>query len=137
MTSVFEYPHIVTNDEIDELGHVNNVVYVAWMQDAAIAHSATLGWTSARYLQLGAGWVARTHHVEYLRPATLGDRVVIQTHVAEMKKATSLRRYRIVRPSDGELLVRAETDWAFIDFKTGRPTRIPPQVVEAYLAAAQ
>jgi acyl-CoA thioester hydrolase len=136
MTHVFEYPHEVRSDEIDEQGHVNNVVYVAWMQHAAVAHSAALGWTAARYRELGAGWVARTHHIEYLRPAMAGDKVVVQTHVAEMKKATSLRRYRIVRPADGVLLARAETDWAFINFTTGRPARIPPEVVEAYLAAA-
>jgi acyl-CoA thioester hydrolase len=137
MTEVYAHRHTVTEDEIDEQGHVNNVVYVAWMQDAAVAHSAALGWTAERYLEYGAGWVARRHEIVYLRPALAGDEVVIETQVAEMKKATSLRRYRIVRPSDGAILAKAETDWAFINYATGRPTRIPPDVVAVYLAAAE
>ncbi len=80
------------------------------------------------------GWVARRHEIVYLRPALPGDRLIVETQVAEMKKVTSTRRYRIVRVSDGELLARAETDWAFINYATGRPVRIPAEIVRAFMA---
>ena len=132
MTEFFEYPHIVADDEIDEQGHANNVVYVAWMQAAAVAHSATLGWTAQRYRELGTGWVARSHKIEYLRPALAGEEIVVQTHVVDLKRITSTRAYRIVRRADQELLARAETHWAFIDYATGRPTRIPAEIAKSF-----
>ena len=135
MTEFFEYPHTVTDDEIDEQGHANNVVYVAWMQAAAIAHSATLGWTAERYRQLGMGWVARSHTIEYLRPAIAGDEIIVETHVADMKKVTSTRVYRIIRRADRELLARAETHWAFVNYATGKPTRIPAEIAHAFSVA--
>jgi acyl-CoA thioester hydrolase len=136
-TEIFEHRRTVTADEIDEQGRVNNVVYVSWMQDAAVAHSAALGWTAERYVQLGVGWVARSHYIEYLRPALVGDEIAVQTHVADMKKVTSRRVYEIIRRSDGELLAKAETHWAFVDYASGKPTRIPPIVAESYLAASK
>ncbi len=132
MAEIFEHPHTVGVEEIDGQGHVNNVAYVAWMQEAALAHSAAVGWTAERYRQLGMAWVARRHEIEYLRPALPGDQLVVQTHVAEMKKVTSTRLYRIVRRRDGELLARAETNWAFINSTTGRPTRIPTKMARAF-----
>lgn len=133
MIEVFEYPHTVADEEIDEQGHANNVVYVAWMQAAALAHSATLGWTPDRYLRLGMGWVARRHTIEYLRPALAGDEIIVETHVADMKKVTSTRVYRIVRRIDREVLAKAETHWAFINYATGKPTRIPAEIAHAFL----
>jgi acyl-CoA thioester hydrolase len=130
MTEVFEYLHTVGDDEIDEQGHANNVVYVAWMQAAALAHSAALGWTPQRYQQLGLGWVARRHTIEYLRPALAGDRIIVETCVADMKKVTSTRVYRILRGS--ELLAKAETTWAFVNYATGKPTRIPAEIAHAF-----
>lgn len=132
MTERFEYFHTVADDEIDEQGRANNVVYVAWMQAAAVAHSAVLGWTAERYEKLGTGWVARRHTIEYLRPAFAGEEIVVQTRVADMKKVTSTRVYRIVRRADGQLLAKAETQWAFVDYATGKPIRIPTEIAEAY-----
>ncbi len=78
MSDMYEYFHTVADDEIDEQGHANNVVYVAWMQAAALAHSAALGWTAERYQRLGCGWVARSHTIEYLRPAFAGEEIVVK-----------------------------------------------------------
>ena len=97
-----------------------------------MAHSAALGWPPERYRQLGMGWVARSHRIEYLRPAVAGDQIIVETHVAEMKKVTSTRVYRIVRRDDRELLARAETNWAFVSFATGKPTRIPAEIAGAF-----
>jgi acyl-CoA thioester hydrolase len=132
MTETFTYLHTVGDDEIDEQGRANNVAFVAWLQAAAIAHSAALGWTAPRYRELGKGWVVRSHTIEYLRPALAGDQIIVETHVADMKKVTSLRVYRILRAADREVLARAETNWAFVDYATGRPTRIPTEITHAF-----
>jgi acyl-CoA thioester hydrolase len=132
MPAIFEYPLTVGSGEIDELGHANNVAYIAWMQAAAIAHSAAQGWPGERYRQLGSGWVVRSHRIQYLQPALAGDEIVVETWVATLKKATSLRRYRILRRSDGVLLAKAETDWAFVDYATGKPARIPPEIIRSF-----
>ena len=133
MPDIFFHSHIVQGDEIDDLGHANNVVYISWLQAAAVAHSAAQGWPGARYHELGQGWVVRSHAIEYLLPAFAGDHVVVETWVATMKKVTSLRRYRIVRNGDGGLLATAETNWAFVDLTTGRPVRIPSAVAGAFV----
>ena len=132
MPGVFEFHHTVAEAEIDSLRHANNVAYVEWMQSAAVAHSAAQGWPGSRYCQLGKGWVVRSHHVDYLQPAFAGDRVVVRTWVATMKKVTSLRRYRLVRASDAVILATAETLWAFVDYATGQPQRIPVEVAGAF-----
>ncbi len=132
MSAVYEYEHTVATDEIDSLGHANNVAYVEWMQSAALAHSAALGWPVERYFELGLGWVVRAHAIEYLQPAFAGDRLAVHTWVATMRKATSVRRYRICRKADGEVLATAETRWAFIDYGTRQPARVPREIVESF-----
>lgn len=132
MPAIFEHRHIVRPDEIDDLGHANNVRYVAWMQSAAVAHSSAQGWTPERYRDLGCGWVARTHFIEYLAPAFAGDEIVIRTWVADFKKVTSTRRYRMLRAGDGAMLARAETNWAFVDLARALPRRILPEVGAAF-----
>jgi len=132
MPEPFEYRHTVGDDEIDGLDHANNVAYVYWMQSAAMAHSKALGWPGERYRRLGQGWVVRSHKIEYHVPALAGEEIVVRTWVATMKKATSLRRYKIVRAADDAILATAETKWAFVDYGTGQPARIPVEVAEAY-----
>src|SRR5579872_5422455 len=135
MTKVFHYEHVVCDDEIDTLiGHVNNLAYLKWMQSAAIAHSTAQGWPTEAYQRLGAGWVVRSHTIEYRRPAFLNDKIVVRTWVADFKKVTSLRRYEVVRGSgnDEVVLAVAATDWAFIHFATHAPKRIPPEVSGAF-----
>jgi acyl-CoA thioester hydrolase len=132
MPAIYEHFLSVTSAETDELGHASNLAYVRWMQDAAVAHSAAQGWPGEAYQALGAGFVVRSHQIEYLRPAWPGDQIVVRTWVANLKRVTSLRRYDIVRPADAKLLARAATDWAFIKFATGLPARIPPEIAEAF-----
>jgi acyl-CoA thioester hydrolase len=132
MTAIFQYEHLVTADEIDQLGHVNNLAYLRWMQSAAVAHSDAQGWTTANYLALGAGWVVRSHQIEYRVPALRGHAIVVRTWVADMKKVTSRRRYEIVRQDDGVVLAIAATNWAFIDFATAALKRIPAEVGDCF-----
>lgn len=112
---------------IDENGHVNNVVYVQWMQDIAVEHYASAGGVAAQ--GENATWVVREHKVEYLRPAFAGQEIEIRTWVEDARRVRSLRKYEFVRKSDGEVLVRGETDWVFVDARSGRPLPIPETVI--------
>jgi acyl-CoA thioester hydrolase len=109
---------------IDRLGHVNNVEYVRWMQDAATAHADAAGCTAAT-LADGAVWVVRSHRIEYFRAAFAQDRIRIRTWVANVRRAFSLREYEFVRCGDDALLAKAETDWVYVDQASGRPKTIP------------
>jgi acyl-CoA thioester hydrolase len=122
----------VPPEAIDELGHVSNLKYIAWMQEVAIQHSAARGWPVQRYLQNGAVWVVRSHSISYLRPAFEGEIVTLETWVAEVKQSSSLRKYVVLRPCDGAVLAEAETTWVFVDRKTGRPCRIPNALRTAF-----
>lgn len=132
MPAVYEFCHTVTPGEIDGQGHVNNLEYLKWMQQAALDHSAAQGWPPERYRELGAGWVARSHAIEYLGPAFAGDEIVVKTWIADFKKVTSRRKYRILRPADDSLLAVAETNWAFIGLEHHVPRRIPPELAAAF-----
>jgi len=127
MPPIYRHTFMVDHDAIDRNGHVNNVVYVQWMQDVAVAHSNATGCT-AMTRELGALWVARSHKIEYLSPAFAGDEIEAQTWVANFRKIRSLRRYRFVRVGDQQILAQGETDWVFVDARTGRPRSIPKEV---------
>ena len=132
MPAIFEHPLTVSPAEIDELGHANNQVYLAWLNAAALAHTAAQGWPQDAYLQRGAGWLVRRHEIEYLAPARAGEALTVRTWVATMERATSLRRYEIVRRKDGAHVAVASTLWAFVDYQTGRLQRIPAEIARAF-----
>lgn len=123
---------VVPDDAMDRQGHVNNLAYVAWMQDVAIEHSAVAGWPMERYLTLGAGWVVRSHFVEYLRPVVAGQRMAIYTWVPEFTQRSTPRRYFFVREDDRQLVARAETRWVFVDLATGRRRPLPDDLLAAF-----
>ncbi|HXN83099.1 MAG TPA: thioesterase family protein [Myxococcales bacterium] len=118
----------VAPGDIDELGHASNLVYLRWLQEAALAHSTSLGFDQAAYLKMGQVWVVRRHEIVYLRPAFEGDELRVETRVTTMGAASSERRTRIVKIADGSALAEAVTDWAFVDIARGRPVRIPEQI---------
>ena len=132
MPAVFEYDIVVTPASIDEQVHVNNLEYIHWMQDAAVAHSAAQGWPGSRYLELGTGWVARSHWIEYLQPGFVGDRLVVYTWISNFRKVRSLRKYKIVRTSDGAVLAVAETDWVYIRLGDRMPSRVPAELIDSF-----
>jgi acyl-CoA thioester hydrolase len=111
--------------DIDDLGHVSNLVYLRWVLDVALAHSAAVGWDAARYRALGAIFVVRRHEIDYLQSVLEGDRVVITTWVESWKQVSTVRRTSMRRATDGAEVCRGATTWAFVDLATGRPRRIP------------
>jgi len=132
MPALFEFHHRVVPEEIDGVGHVNNIEYLRWLQNAAVAHSAAQGWPTEAYYQLGQGWVVRSHFIEYLQPAFVGDEIIVRTWIADMKRVTSMRRYELLRPADGKQLAVARTNWAFVNFTTHQPCRVPTEVMSAF-----
>jgi acyl-CoA thioester hydrolase len=118
--------------DIDELGHASNLVYLRWVQEAALAHSEALGWPQPRYFERKEAWVVRRHELIYVRPAMPGDLLRIETRVATMSAANSVRKTRVLRANDGAELCRAETDWVYFDLARGRPKRIPEEVKASF-----
>ncbi|MEP6896321.1 MAG: thioesterase family protein [Chloroflexota bacterium] len=106
-----------------ENGHVNNVAYVQWMQAAAIQHPVSAGYTPAE----NTTWFAREHRIEYLLPAFLGEELEVRTWLSEIKRVRVHRKYEFIRKSDGKLIVKGETEWVYMDVKTGRPIAIPAE----------
>jgi acyl-CoA thioester hydrolase len=117
---------------IDVNGHVNNLEYLRWMQDAAVEHSAARGWPLERYQATRTAWMVRSHSIEYLRPAFAGDALSILTWVADLRPRSSLRRYLVGRTSDQQVLARAETLWVFVDTVTGRARAIPEELRSSF-----
>ena len=128
---IYSYEFTVPADALDENGHVNNVRYVQWMQEAAVRHYESLGGIPLTQA-IGATWVVRSHNIEYLRPAFAGDRIEVNTWVVNIRRVRSLRRYRFLRVSDGKLLVKGETDWVFVNAKTGAPMAVPEEIIRIF-----
>jgi acyl-CoA thioester hydrolase len=131
VSSVYAKSFIIPRSSIDENGHVNNVTYVQWMQDIAVEHYSSIGGVIAQGPD--ATWVVREHRIEYLLPAFAGEEIEIRTWVENVRRVQSLRKYEFVRKSDGKVLVRGETDWVFVELKTGRPLAIPEKVSRVFM----
>jgi len=125
----------VPKSAIDRNGHVNNVAFVQWMQDVATRHFDSGGGTEAM-VAAGGTWVARSHKIEYLVPAFDGEHIQALTWIVDFSRVRSLRRYKFLRASDGKLLVRGETDWVFVNAKSGRPCSIPESIKQAFVTVS-
>ena len=123
---------MVDADSIDIHRHVNNQEYLRWMQDVAIEHSTRLGWPMGRYLEIGASWYVKSHFIDYLRPALLGDEIIIATWVSGMFERNSPRQTLFLRASDRQIIARAETQWIFVSLRNGRPIAIPDDLRSAF-----
>ena len=131
MVDVFCYKLVVPAEAIDGNNHVNNLQYIRWTLQAAIAHSDYNGWPIERYRSIEAGWVVRSHNFTYFRPGFFDDEIVVKTWVSEMAKVRSKRKYLITRPSDSHILCRGETEWAFVN-DNGRPVAIPSELFDSF-----
>ncbi|MEW6332736.1 MAG: acyl-CoA thioesterase [Thermodesulfobacteriota bacterium] len=135
-SGIYRHNLVVAPQAIDGNGHVNNVEYLRWMQDAALGHSDSLGLTSAT-LAAGGRWVIRSHRIEYLRPAFAGEEVSVLTWISNVRRVQSLRKYRIIHSVSQAVLAEAETDWIFTDAQTGRLRSIPGAVASLFTPVPQ
>jgi len=124
---VFELPLWISAEDIDANNHVNNVVYVRWLQDAGTAH-----W-NARFdeaVREAWSWVCVRHEIDYRRPLTLGDAVAARTWVGQPQGAR-FSRFVLIEGPDG-LCAQGKSDWVLVDGKTMRPARIPRWMVDPF-----
>jgi acyl-CoA thioester hydrolase len=128
----FTYRFVVRHEHIDELGHAGNVTWVQWVNDAAITHSRSVGLNAEVYGSLRLIWVVRKHEIDYVGQALEGDELAASTWIAQLRGATSLRRTVFMRASDDKPMVYAATTWALIDPTTGKPRRIPEELMVRY-----
>jgi acyl-CoA thioester hydrolase len=126
----FELEFTARPEHIDELGHVNNAVWVQWIQEIAVAH-----WRSLADPEHDAAyvWVVVRHEIDYLRPAFEGDTVAARTWVGEAPKGARFDRFVEFAGKDGRICVRARTSWAILDKASGRPIRVPPEGIAPFL----
>ena len=132
MSTIFDLRITVQPEHIDVLGHVNNVMYIQWMQDVAAAHIEKLGLGLAQYLELKHAMVAVEHHVQYRKAALEGEEIILRTWLDDINALYSFRQYVFYRPKDQSVLFVGNTKWACIEITTGRPKRMSPSFTHAY-----
>ena len=122
---IFEIPITVQPADIDLQNHVNNTVYVRWIQEVATAH-----WELRAPIQVrdAIGWVVLRHEIDYKTPACLGDELILRTWVGQATRATFERFVEVVRKNNRQLVPQARTLWVPINPETAKPTRVPPEV---------
>ena len=129
---VFELAFTAAPEHIDELGHVNNAVWVQWIQQVAVAHWDAVAPRDHRDAYF---WVVVRHEIDYLRAAHAGDRIAARTWVGDAPEGARFDRFVEFTGEGGRLYVRAKTQWAMIDRKLNRPVRVPADVVAPFLTA--
>ena len=132
MSEVFRHEFAVVDGDVDMLGHASNVSVVRWIQDAALAHSTAVGLDVEAYQRLGAIFIVVRHEIDYVRPALGGDAIDARTWVPNVMSAKCFRHTEFVRKTDGQMLAKGITTWAFIELATGRPRRISAEVRTAF-----
>ena len=125
----YDLPVAVAESDIDQLGHVNNIVYLRWVQEAAIAH-----WSAAATAaeKEAVAWVVARHEIDYKYPARLGDKILVRTWVGTTVNNFFERHTEIFRAKDEKLLAQALTLWCPVDRRTGRPTRVGDDIRERW-----
>jgi acyl-CoA thioester hydrolase len=128
----YELTFIAAPEHIDELGHVNNAVWVQWMEQVAVAH-----WRSVAdpAHQEAYFWVVVRHEIDYLRAVLEAERIIARTWAGEQPQGAKYDRHIEFVGEDGKPRVRARSWWAIIDKAAGRPIRVPPEVVAPFMAA--
>ena len=138
----FEHPspHVielgVEAADIDAYDHVNNAVYLTWLDRAAWSHSAALGVPLERCVAMRRGMAALRTEIDFVRAALPGDRVRVATWIAAGGRLRVERRFQVVRAADDATLARARTEYACINLDTGRAVRMPELFARAYTATA-
>ncbi|AJI47090.1 acyl-CoA thioesterase [Francisella philomiragia] len=121
----------VLPEHIDPNNHLNNIVYLQWMQDVAIEHvkaNKVFDLTESQ----GLTWFAKKHTIEYLSQGFLDDDIAVVTWVESITKISTFRKYHIYRKSDKALLCKADTLWLMINAQKGRPAKIPTELVKIF-----
>ena len=117
-------------EDIDVLGHVNNAVWVRWIQDVATAH---WDWAARPEHRDAYIWVVVRHEIDYLRAVRAGETVTARTWIGAAPKGARIDRHMEFTGADEKLRVRARTTWVILDKVTDRPVRVPAEVIAPFL----
>jgi acyl-CoA thioester hydrolase len=131
---VFVRSRPVRDEEIDELGHVNNVAWLERVIELSTAHSVAAGLRFEDYVRLGGFLVVRRHVIDYLHSARRGEVLIEETWLSRMHGARVVRHARFWRENDRRLVLAATTDWAWVERETLRARRIPQEVLARFRA---
>ena len=120
----------VQPEDIDELDHVNNVVYLRWVQDVAAAHWDKV---ATDEMKKKYSWVVLRHEIDYRNPAVLQDELVVQTCVSSCEGVRSVRQVKFFQSTTGKLVAETKTTWCLLDAQTMRPRRIEQDIISIFL----
>lgn len=126
---IYDYEIDVVGEDIDELGHVNNAVYLTWVQTAVLCHWRRLAPSD---VVTSHHWVALQHHISYRRPAFLDDHIVVRVILQKFHGATAF--YRTIIKHGDDLLAEVESRWCCIDAVTHKPVRLAQDIVARFLS---
>ncbi|MFT5580037.1 MAG: acyl-CoA thioester hydrolase [Paraglaciecola psychrophila] len=138
-TQNWDYPNpfaiavTVQPADIDSYNHVNNSVYIRWLDECARQHSKEVGIDSEQATELGYGMAVKDSYVSYVRAAYLGETLLVANWMTLCDgRLRATREFQIVRVSDGALITRAKLDYVCINLTSGKPSRMPPIFVDNY-----
>ena len=132
MPLIHERTFRIRHYECDAYGHVNNVNYLRYMQEATFDAAAAAGYGLARHVALGHHWLVRETEIEYLRPLVYGDSARVKTWVADFRRVRLWRVHELYNAASGELAARGSTEWVYLNSATGQPAAIPSEMMAAF-----
>jgi acyl-CoA thioester hydrolase len=119
-------------NDVDPTQHVHNAQYFTYIEEAGIQVGEAFGWPIQRILDDGYAWVIRKAGIESRLQARMGDELTITTYLSDVRRASVIRNYFIRQADNQELVARAYLQWAMVDLTTGRPIRLPAQIMEDF-----
>ena len=119
----------VSENDLDDLNHVNNVIYIHWVQEIAKNHWKSL---VSNEIIKNYYWVLLEHQIKYLNPALLNDKIMIKTYIEKTEGIRSNRIVEIYNSNNDKLLVKSKTIWCLINAKTNKPNRITDEIRKAF-----
>ncbi len=138
LPNAFAIEAIVSDADIDAFNHVNNAVYLKWINDCATAHSAAVGLPAEICVSLDRGMAVRETRLLYQHPGRLGDEIIIANWVTKNDgRLRASRAFQILRRSDHKTLLLGASDYACIALSTGRPVRMPDVFRDKYKVAPE
>ena len=126
---ILEKEITVSKNDLDDLNHVNNVIYIHWVQEIAKEHWKSL---VSNEIIKNYYWVLLEHQIKYLNPALLNDKIMIKTYIEKTEGIRSNRIVEIYNSNNDKLLVKSKTIWCLINAKTNKPNRITDEIRKAF-----
>ncbi len=125
----FSRPFVAAPADIDELGHVNNAIWVRWAQDLAVAHWEAVAPAAMRDACI---WVVTRHEIDYRGNVAEGEEVTGETWVPDAPRGTRFDRHFRFVGRDGRVMVEGVTTWALVDRASGRLLRVRPEMTALF-----